>query len=152
MSQSVLARAPSGFFTAAAMATLAGPYPVVAQIALARLRQGPVDLGVVGQGVAVLALTLLSAQAVCLAFGAPIWITLRLARRESALAYGGAGLLVGLCWATTIFGKRVTSQPQIWPIIGWISLASCAAAATFWRVVRQPVVAVLDKPRGRAGR
>ena len=152
MSRSILARAPHGFFAAAAVATLTGPYPLIAQIAFTRLQDGPLVVDAVGQGMAVLALAFVSTQAACLIFGVPIWITLRLARRETALAYGGSGLLIGLGWSVTVFGERLTSQPQIWPIIGWISLVSCAAATAFWRVVRKPDAAVIDKPRGRAGR
>ena len=150
MSQSILARVPRGFFAAAAVTTVAGPYPLIAQISFARLREGPLVVDAVGKGMAVLAIAYAFTQTACLIVGAPIWITLRLARRESTLAYGGLGFLIGLGWSVAVFGERLTIQPLIWPIIGWVGLVSCAAATAFWWVVREPIATVANKSRSGA--
>jgi hypothetical protein len=116
-----------------------------------RLGQSPLAAGAIGQGGAVLAMTFLMAQTACLIFGLPVWIMLRLLRRESGFAYGGSGLLLGFCLAVAVLSSWQRPNLQIWLVICRISLVTCAAAGGFWCVARKPTPTVPGGTIWRAG-
>jgi hypothetical protein len=85
------------------------------------------------------AMALAMTEAMALVFGGPVWIALRLLRRESARIYAVAGLALGRLWGLW-FGYSGAGPLRVDQTLafGFCGAVGCVVAVGFWRMARDP--------------
>jgi hypothetical protein len=85
------------------------------------------------------AMTVAMVAGTTIVLGGPTWIILRLIRRESALAYALAGLVLGLAWAFWFgySGEGALRVDQMMAF-GLCSVTGGLVALGFWFIARDP--------------